>query len=159
MKILKFIPVLILVAGLSFVGCKPKDADIKTSVETALQANPDAAGVNVMVSDAVVTLSGEVKDDATKAAIATTAESTKSVKSVINNLTVPAPPPPPVISADAPLNAAVTDAVKDHPTVTASVSEGVITLTGSIERAKLQPLMQTLNSLNPKSIDNKLTVN
>ena len=159
MKIFKLIPALILVAGLSFVGCKPKDADIKTSVETALQANPDASGVSVMVNDAVVTLSGEVKDDATKAAVGTAAESAKSVKSVVNNVTVAAPAPAPVITADDPLTSAVSDAVKDHPTVSASVSNGVITLTGSIERAKLQPLMQLLNSLQPKSIDNKLTVN
>jgi hypothetical protein len=32
MKILKLLPALVLVAGLSFTGCKPKDADVKASI-------------------------------------------------------------------------------------------------------------------------------
>lgn len=159
MKIFKLIPALVLVAGLSFVGCKPKDADVKTSVETNLKANPDAANVMVMVNEGVATLSGEVKDEATKAAVETTTKDTKGVKSVMNNTTIAAPAfTPPVITADDPLMSAVADATKDHPTVTATVNDGVVTLTGTIEKSKLQGLMQTLNSLQPKKIDNQLTV-
>lgn len=156
MKILKLIPALVLVAGLSFVGCKPKDADIKTSVENNLKANPDAANVMVMVNDGVATLSGEVKDEATKAAVENTTKDTKGVKSVVNNTTVAMAFTPPVITADDPLMSAVKDATKDHPTVNATVNDGVITLTGTIDQSKLQPLMETLNSLHPKKIDNQL---
>ncbi len=158
MKIFKLIPALVLVAGLSFVGCKPKDADIKTSVENNLKKNADAANVMVMVNEGVATLSGEVKDEATKAAVETTTKDTKGVKSVVNNTTVAMAFTPPVITADDPLMSAVKDATKDHPTVTATVADGVVTLTGSIEKSKLQSLMQTLNSLKPKKIDNQLTV-
>ena len=159
MKILKLIPALVLVAGLSFVGCKPKDADVKTSVENNLKANADAANVMVMVNEGVATLSGEVQDEATKTAVEATTKDTKGVKSVVNNTTIAAPAfAPPVITADDPLMSAVADATKDHPTVTATVNDGVVTLTGTIEKSKLQSLMQTLNSLKPKKIDNQLTV-
>ncbi len=159
MKILKLIPALVLVAGLSFVGCKPKDADVKTSVENNLKKNADASNVMVMVNEGVATLSGEVKDEATKAAVEATTKDTKGVKSVMNNTTIAAPAfTAPVITADDPLTSAVKDATKDHPTVTATVADGVVTLTGTIEKSKLQSLMQTLNSLKPKKIDNQLTV-
>ena len=158
MKLVKLIPALLLVGGLTLTSCKPKDSDVKTSVETAITSNPDASGVTVMVNEGVATLTGEVKDEATKAAIEASAKSAKGVKSVVNNLTVAPPPAPVVVAADDPLTTGVKDATKDLPTVTATVADGVVTLTGSIEKAKLTTLMQTLNSLKPKKIDNKLTV-
>ena len=90
----------------------------------------------------------------------TTAESIKGVKSVVNNLTTTPPPPPPApaVSADNALTQGVTDATKDFPTVTATVNNGEITLTGSIKRSDLKTLMQSLNSLNPAKINNQLTI-
>ena len=42
-------------------GCKSKvkDEDVKSSVETALRANPETTGLMVDVKDGVVTLSGD----------------------------------------------------------------------------------------------------
>jgi hypothetical protein len=67
-------------------------------------------------------------------------------------------PDPVEVSADDALKTGVKDATKDHPGVTADVSNGEITLSGEIERSKLQGLMQTLNSLKPKKINNNLKV-
>ncbi|MBC7936354.1 MAG: BON domain-containing protein [Rhizobacter sp.] len=163
MKILRLLPALILVAGLTFSGCKPKDADIKANVEKALKENPAATGVMVMVNEGVVTLSGDVSDAAAQAAVASTAQGVKGVKSVTNNTVLPPPPPPPapvVIAADDPLTKAVTDATKDFPGVTAMVSEGVVTLTGTITKARWMKLKPMLDALNPKSVDPKgLTIN
>jgi len=141
-------------------GCKSKvkDTDIKTSAQTTLQGNPDYSGVNVTIIDGIATLNGEVKDESTKAAAEKAVKDVKGVKSVTNNITIAAPPPQVEISADSQLTTDVNDAVKDHPGVTATVSDGVITLTGQIKRADLQILMQKLNALNPKKVDNKLTV-
>ena len=50
------------------------------------------------------------------------------------------------------------DATKDYPTVTASVSGGEITLTGDISRDRLPKLIEALNSLHPKKINNNLIV-
>ncbi|HRD57571.1 MAG TPA: BON domain-containing protein [Ferruginibacter sp.] len=153
MKVLKVLPLLILAAGLVFTGCKPKDADVKAAVEKALKENPATAGVMVMVTDGVATLSGEVADDAAKTALDASVKAIKGVKSVVNNATIPAPPAPVVVTADDPLTAAVKDATKDHPSVTAAVADGVIKLTGSIEKAKWIKLKQALDALSPKKVD------
>ena len=160
MKIFRLMPAIVLAIGL-LTSCAPKDADIKAKVEEKLKTNQSTATTVVMVDNGVATLSGELADETAKAESEKIASDTKGVKSVVNNITVtpPTPPATPVtISGDETLYNAVRDATKDHPTVTASVNDGVITLTGEISKAKLQGLMMTLNSLNPKKIDNKLTV-
>lgn len=156
MKMLKLIPALILVAGLSFTGCKPKDADIKASIEKSLKENPAASGVMVMVNEGVATLSGEVADPAAQAAIATAVQGIKGVKSVTNNTTVAAPPAPTtpvVIAADDPLTKAVADATKDFPTVKAAVADGIVTVTGEISAANWKKLKMALDGLKPKKVD------
>jgi hyperosmotically inducible periplasmic protein len=159
MKILRLLPVLVLVAGLAFTGCKPKDADIKASIEKSLKESPATAGVMVMVNEGVATLSGEVPDQASKTALEATVKSMKGVKSVQDNTTLPAPPAAAVeITADDPLMSAVKDATIDFPTVTATVASGIITLTGELKKDQLSKLMMTLNSLKPKKIENKLTI-
>ncbi len=62
------------------------------------------------------------------------------------------------MAPDNALSQGVTDATKDHPTVKATVSDGVIMLTGEIKRDKLAGLIQSLNSLNPKKVENQLTI-
>jgi osmotically-inducible protein OsmY len=62
------------------------------------------------------------------------------------------------ISPDDELNKGVRDATKDYPGVNATVSNGEITLSGEITRDKLPRLMQSLNSLHPKKINNNLTI-
>lgn len=143
------------------VSCGPKDADIQASVDTALRANPDLSTVSASVKDRVVTLSGETKDETYKARAEELVKGVKGVKNVINNTTVAPPPPAPApitIQQDDPLTKAVTDAIKDYDTVTAEVKDGVIILTGTIRRSQLPKLMQTLNTLKPKKIENKLTI-
>ena len=72
----------------------------------------------------------------------------------------PAPTAAPVeVAQDDALTTNVKDATKDFPGVTATVSDGEITLTGNITRSKLPQLMQSLNSLHPKKINNNLTIN
>ena len=65
---------------------------------------------------------------------------------------------PVVVESDDALVKGAKDATKDYPEVTATVSNGEITLTGEIKRDKLPDLMQSLNSLNPKKINNNLTI-
>ena len=50
------------------------------------------------------------------------------------------------------------DATKDFPGVTATVNNGEVTLTGEIERDKLPRLMQSVQALNPKKVNNNLTI-
>lgn len=62
------------------------------------------------------------------------------------------------IADDETLQQDVQDAVKDFEGVSATVADGVITLTGDIKRDRLPQLMQHLNNLNPKRIDNNLNI-
>ena len=65
---------------------------------------------------------------------------------------------PVTVSGDEELRRGITDATKDFPGVTATVNNGEITLTGTIQRDRLPTLMQSLNSLQPKRIHNNLTI-
>ena len=149
--------VLFLLGTFAFTGCKPKDADIQKNVATALGAYP---GVQVTVTDGVATLSGEVADEATRAAAEAAAKGVKGVKSVTSNLTVTPPPAPVVINPDTTLQETANSAISalSLPKVQAAVQDGVITLTGEIKKSELQGLMMKLNELKPKKIENKLTI-
>ena len=161
MKIAKVLLAVAIVTTTGFLSCKPKDADIKAAVETKLKSKPDMVTATVDVTDGVATISGECKDAECKAECEQLVQEVKGVKSVINNLAIAAPPPPPAavtVAPDDALTSGVNDAIKDLGEVKASVNDGVVTLTGNIKKADLPKLMAGLHSLNPKKIDNKLTV-
>lgn len=141
--------------GSTVTGCKSKvkDEDVRTAVQTAFQANPETAGLMVDVKDGVATVSGEAKDEAAKAKATELATAVKGVKSVQNNVTVAPPPAPVEITADDPLTAAVRDATKDFPTVTATVNDGVIAVTGELKSASWKKLKPALDGLKPKRVD------
>lgn len=69
----------------------------------------------------------------------------------------PAQPPVTVMPDDS-LTTGLQDATKDFPGVTATVNNGEVTLTGTISRARLPQLMQNINNLHPKKINNNLTI-
>jgi len=147
------------VPWIAITSCKESDSKIQAAVDTALK-NSNMTGVSATVKNGVVTLTGECADQTGKSSCESVVGKVKGVKQVIDNCTVPPPPAPApvIISADETLKSAVTDATKDYPSVKASVNDGVITLTGDIKRAQLQKLMMTLHSLQPKKIENKLTI-
>ena len=140
----------------SIPGCKskPKDADVKTAAEAALATNPDLKGLNVDVKDGVATITGEVKDASAQAAAQTAVAAVKGVKSVQNNVTVAPPPAAPVnITPDDPLTTGVKDATKDFPSVTATVNDGVIAVSGELKAADWKRLKMSLDGLKPKRVD------
>lgn len=66
-----------------------------------------------------------------------------------------APTLPVEVNSDDALRKGVDDALKDHPGVSATVNNGEITLSGTIERERWTKLNQTLMSLNPKKVNNQ----
>lgn len=158
MKLMKLSVAAFLIAGMAFTSCKPKDADVQAAVQ-----QKEEQGVTVSVKDGVATLTGTVVDEATKAKAEDVAKGEKGVKSVVNQLELPPPPPPAAVPMVQPgvadMMGAIKDATKDFPTVTASVADGVVTLSGSIKKDKLPRLMMAISALRPKKIENKLTVN
>jgi hyperosmotically inducible protein len=147
---------IVLISGAT-PGCKSKvkDADVKTAVEAAIATNPDLNGLMVDVKDGIATVTGEVKDAVAQAAVQTSISAVKGVKSVQNNVTIAAPPPPaPVeITADDPLTSAVKDATKDFPGVTATVKDGVISVSGELKSDAWKKLKMALDGLKPKKVD------
>jgi hyperosmotically inducible periplasmic protein len=147
--------------SLAFTGCKNNvsDADIQSQVNSKL-ADEGGSGLTASVSNGVVTLSGTCKDEACKRECAEEVQEVKGVKSVVNNITVAAAEQaaPVEITADAPLQEAVNNVVKEYKDVKAEVKDGVVTLRGEIERSKLQNLMMALNGLKPKKVENQLSI-
>lgn len=142
-----------------FAACKPSDSEIAESVKAKISAV--APTISSTVQEGVVTLSGEVADDATKAAAEAALTGIKGVKSVVNNLTVPPPPPPPVvINPDDVLRNSIDSAFKAKGItgITASVSGSVVTLTGNVKKADLQKVMQAANEIKPKKVVNQMVV-
>ena len=165
MKITKLLMAVAIVSTVSFVSCKPKDADIKTAVEAKMSAMPDmVTAATVDVKDGVVTLGGVCKDEMCKTACEKAAAEVKGVKSVINNSTI-APPPAPVVEAPASLTTAldeatqqkVKDGLKDIKGVTVEFSGDKAVLTGEVTKANRMKIMQMLSSAKVKSDVSKLT--
>ncbi len=147
----KLIFLLLAVAFISIQACKPKDADIKTAVDTAISS---VGGVTASVNEGVVTLTGTVASDDVKATAENAAKAVKGVKSVTNEISVEVP----VISGDVVLNEAIKTAMAAFTTVTAVAKDSIITLTGEIKRADLQKVIQAAQSLKPKKVENQLTI-
>lgn len=146
--------------ALSLVACGPKDADIEKEISTKLSALP---GVEVTVKDGVATISGICKDDAFKQNAESIIKAIKGVKSVVNNCEIAAPetvatPAPVEINPDAVLNTSVNEVVKTYNGVSATVKDGVVTLTGNIKRDQLPNLIKSVQELKPKKVENKLTI-
>ena len=157
MKNFRFKTVLLLfVMSMIAVSCKPSDADIQKAITEKMSSMPDMAGMTTSVTDGVVTLSGECKDEECKAKCEEVIKSVKGVKSVINNCQLPAPV---VISPDETLTTSVNATLANYPGVMASVTDGVVTLTGEISKSNLMPLMQSVQELQPKKVVNNLKIN
>lgn len=156
MKLTKKISALILSGGLllSLAACNSKvdDITIQNNVQNTLTTTIPA--VNAEVKDGVVTLSGSVasegeREQAEKAVTELKADKKSGIKDVVNNITVAVAQ----VSPDAALEQGVSTFVKDFPDVKATVNNGVITVTGSVEKARVQTLKQGLDALNPQKTD------
>ena len=149
---------LVLLLGAGLVACdNVKDSDLQSSAMEIIATNPDAAEVDVNVTDKVATLSGTVADDVTKSYVESSVVGVKGIKSVVNNIMV-VPPAPDYTEMTATLNAALPDALKDHPTVMAEARDGVIYLTGEVKEKDLPMIMEKVSALNPLKVENNITV-
>lgn len=147
MKLTKLLIAVVVSATMLFVSCKPKDADIKAAVETALKADPMMMNTSVDVKDGVVTMSGECMDDACKAMCEKTVAGIKGVKSVINNCSVmPAVAPPASLSTvlDETTQQTVKDGLKDIDGVTVEFAGDKAILKGAVSKADRMKIMQMM---------------
>ena len=107
----------------------------------------------------MVTLNGNCPDDACKTNAETSAKSVKGVTSVVNNITVMAPPPPPTVDADATIRSSAASIAQRFPGVTSDVSNGKVILRGTVKsRDELQKVMMAFSEANVRNIDNQITI-
>jgi osmotically-inducible protein OsmY len=148
-----------LIAGIAIgtPSCKSqaaRDAEAKVKIEAILPA-----GVTADVNNGVATLQGSFPDDAAKAATEESVKAIDGVKSISDDATVTPPPAPVQITPDQQLTTDVMSEVSNYPGVSASVTNGVVTLTGTIKRSDLPQLLQAINGLHPQKVENNLTIN
>jgi hyperosmotically inducible periplasmic protein len=136
----------------------PKDADIQKSFADKASKDGRLSNVSATVADGVLTLTGNCPDESCRSYAEQSAKEIKGVKSVVNSIAVSAPAAPVEIAPDTTLDAGVRDAIKDYPGVNATVTNGEVTLTGTIQRSRLTNLMQSIQSLNPRKVNNNLTI-
>jgi hyperosmotically inducible protein len=155
----------LLVVGLfgfiALTGCKPSDSTIAENVKSKVSAL--AQGVTVDVKDGVVTLGGQVADDATKAAVESSLQGVKGVKSVVNDITVPPPPAPTpavTINPDEVLRKTVDSvlAAKGFKGITATVNNGEVKLSGEVKKADLPKVLQAAHEAKPKKVTHDLKI-
>ena len=150
---------MLLIASLSFAlpSCKSKnvDGDIQTAFTSKAQSDPALAGVSATVVDGTVTLTGSCANENCRTNAEKAVNDIKGVKKVVNNITIAEVQ----ITDDSPLRSSAEGVIKKYTGVNSDVNDGVITLRGTIDtREKLQQLMQELNALRPKRIDNQLVI-
>ena len=96
-------PTLSLLLLFAFACNKPSDDAVTTSIKAKLYSEPllKSANVDVVAKDGIVTLSGQVPDDAARLAAQHIAATTPGVKTVVDQTTM-APPPPTATAANFP---------------------------------------------------------
>lgn len=162
---MKRITSLFVVVGLlAFLyGCAPSDEKITTAVQTALKANPSLSPVGVSVKDGVVTLTGEVESDDLKSLAETTLAGIKGIKGITNSVTVkPKGPTPEELQklADDALLSKVHENFATYKVegITATVKDGIITLTGEVKRTNLQDVMKAAMETGAAKVENQMTI-
>lgn len=137
-------------------SCGPKDAAITTAVQEITKQY--ASEITATTQKGVVTLVGEVPAEIDFAGLEAKLKEIKGVKNVINNLTVKIEEP--VISPDQELTVKISELLTDvkYKEVSISVLDGEVTLNGTIQKADLMDLIQTLNELQPRKINNNLVL-
>lgn len=154
-QIRKILLAFVIMGTLSFslTSCKtePKDSDLVTKAKTVL---PE--GVNIDVKKGVATLSGEYNDDNAKQSTENAVKAIPGIKSVEDNATIKETASSVEVSADSVLESKVNDVLKGYTGVTADVNDGIVTLNGELNRNELPRLMQAINALQPKKIEQKL---
>lgn len=130
----------------------PSDEEIQNKVTTQLQENQLYSGVSGTVNEGVLTLEGTCEGENCSSQIEKELADIDGIKSVTNNIQQTD------AATDLTLRSAVQSVISKYAGVQADVASGVVVLRGTIERSQLQPLMNELETLGAKKLDNQLAV-
>jgi|GEM_PF-5218924 len=156
MKI-KFLSVLTLGSLFALASCASSDTDLQKAASDKLSAD-SISGVAVAVKDGTATLTGEVRDVATRTKAEADVKNIEGIKTVNNHLSIM-----PIVAAPTPsdndkrMEDAITENLKKASIsgVTVSVNHGEATLSGQIPKADLAKAMAAATAVTPK-ITNQL---
>lgn len=155
----KLITVFSLSLALALGACGGKsDSEMQSAADAALKGNETTSGVTVEVKEGVATISGDVKDDAAKAKAEELAK-VEGVKNVVNEVNVNAPAPVPEAKGDdSEVKTKVEEGLKKVGCagVTVTVEDGVATLSGTVDAAKMAQCVQAANEGGAKKVVNDL---
>ena len=155
---LKLFTVLIMMTALMAAGCGKSDADLTKAATDKLAADK-VTGASVAVKDGVATLTGEVADVTVKTRAEASVKTVEGIKSVTNNITLkPLPPAPTPAGDDKMMEGTINQSLtkKGITGVTVTVSGGEVTLSGTVDKAKVAEVMMAANEANPKKVINNL---
>ena len=154
----KLLTFLTLAVALFMIGCGKSDADLTKAVNDKFAAEK-ITGVTVAVKDGVATLTGEVADITVKNKAETAAKTVEGIKSVdgagLKTKPLPTPEPP---SPDKMLEGTINENLKKKNItgVTVAVKDGEVTLSGTVDKAKVAEVMMVANEAKPKKVINNL---
>lgn len=155
---IKVFTVLTLAVALFLIACGKSDADLTKAANDKLAADK-ITGVTVAVKDGVATLSGEAADITVKTKAEASVKSVEGVKSVDSSkITLKPLPPAEPPSADKMLEGTINEALKKKNItgVTVAAKEGEVTLSGTVDKAKVAEVMMVANEAKPKKVVNNL---
>lgn len=155
---LKVFTVVALAAALFLSACGGKsDADLQKAAMDKLTADK-ITGVTVAVKDGVATLTGEVADVTVRSRAEAAVKGVEGIKSVSNTLTTKPLPTPPPVSPDKMLEGTINEGLKrkNITGVEVSVTNGEVTLSGTVDKAKVPEVMMVANEAKPSKVINNL---
>ena len=153
----KVFTVLTLAIALFMSACGKSDADLTKAATEKLTAEK-VTGVTAAVKDGVATLTGEVADITVKSKAEAAVKTVEGIKSVTNNCTLKPPPPPPPVAPDQMSEGVINEALKKKGItgVTVKVANGEVTLSGTVDKAKVVEVMQVANEAKVGKVINNL---
>ncbi|MVN22849.1 BON domain-containing protein [Mucilaginibacter arboris] len=129
-----------------------RDKEIKADLTTKAKNELNFAGVNYMVEDGVVTLTGKCSSEKSKNEVEQDVKGINIVKGIINKIVVA----PVTLTSDFPLKQAADSVLKNYPGAEADVSGNTIVLEGKAAQKDVDKILPALNKLHPNKIDNRL---
>lgn len=153
----KLFTAIALAAVLFMTACGKSDADLQKAATDKLAADK-VTGVTVAVKDGAATLTGEVADVSVKSKAEASVKTVEGIKSVTNNCTTRPLPTPAPAPADPMLQGRVDEALKKAGCTgaTATIKEGVITLTGTVSEAKYATCFKAVSEVGGAKVYNQL---
>jgi hypothetical protein len=143
-----------LLAGSSCISQKQKDSEIKTDITMAAKESVAFAGVNYMVMDGIVILTGTCATAGDRDKVLQKMEYINRVKDVEDNIRIA----PVLLTADLSLKLVGDSVLMRYPTLQCSVQDSVITVYGTTDDKSLKKALAGMAELNAKGVEQKVSI-